>query len=58
MATTVGLPLAMATVAYLEGDLNITGLHIPTIPSIYQPILKKLADEGIVFYETTEGSHS
>lgn len=58
MATTVGLPLAMAAVAYLEGELNITGLHIPTIPEIYQPILKKLAEEGIEFYEATVGSHS
>ena len=58
MATTVGLPLAMAAEAYLEGDLNLTGLHIPTIPEIYQPILKKLADEGVVFYEATVGSHS
>ena len=58
MATTVGLPLAMATVAYLDGELNLTGLHLPTIPAIYQPILKKLAEEGIVFYEETVGSHS
>lgn len=58
MATTVGLPLAMAAVAYLDGDLNLTGLHIPTIPEIYQPILKKLAEEGIEFYEATVGSHS
>lgn len=58
MATTVGLPLAMATTAYLEGNLNITGLHIPTIPEIYQPILKQLEEEGIAFYEATVGSHS
>lgn len=58
MATTVGLPLAMATVAYLDGELNLTGLHLPTIPAIYQPILKKLAEEGIEFYEVAIGSHS
>ena len=58
MATTVGLPLAMATVAYLDGELNLTGLHLPTIPAIYQPILKKLAEEGIEFYEVAVGSHS
>ena len=58
MATTVGLPLAMATVAYLDGELNLTGLHLPTISAIYQPILKKLAEEGIEFYEVAVGSHS
>ena len=53
MATTVGLPLAMSVCAYLKGEFNLTGLHIPTHPSIYTPILKTLAAEGIVFEETT-----
>jgi saccharopine dehydrogenase-like NADP-dependent oxidoreductase len=52
MAKTVGLPLAMSVCAYLKGEINLTGLHIPTHPIIYQPILKKLAEEGIVFKET------
>ena len=38
MATTVGLPLAMGVSAYLKGEIKITGLHIPTHPSIYKPI--------------------
>jgi len=54
MATTVGLPLAMSVCAYLKGDFNLTGLHIPTHPSIYTPILKTLAEEGIVFEEITK----
>jgi saccharopine dehydrogenase (NADP+, L-glutamate forming) len=53
MATTVGLPLAMGVCAYLKGEINITGLHIPTHPSIYKPILKSLKEEGIVFEEIT-----
>ena len=51
MATTVGLPLAMAACAYLENEIQLTGLHIPTSPIIYQPILKRLATEGIQFEE-------
>ena len=51
MATTVGLPLAMAVCAFLKGELNITGLHIPIDPIIYQPILKALHHEGICFKE-------
>lgn len=52
MAKTVGLPLAMAVCAYLKGEINMTGLHIPIDARIYQPILKSLAQEGIIFHET------
>jgi saccharopine dehydrogenase (NADP+, L-glutamate forming) len=54
MAKTVGLPLAMGVCAYLKGEIKLTGLHIPTHPSIYQPILKTLAEEGIIFKETEQ----
>ncbi|MBP6000387.1 MAG: saccharopine dehydrogenase NADP-binding domain-containing protein [Sediminibacterium sp.] len=52
MAKTVGLPLAMGVCAYLKGEIKMTGLHIPMDARIYQPILKSLAQEGIVFQET------
>jgi saccharopine dehydrogenase (NADP+, L-glutamate forming) len=52
MATTVGLPLAMGVCAYLKGEIQMTGLHIPIDARIYQPILKSLAEEGIIFEET------
>ena len=52
MATTVGLPLAMGVCAYLKGAIQMTGLHIPIDARIYQPILKSLAEEGIIFEET------
>ena len=52
MATTVGLPLAMGVCAYLKGAIQMTGLQIPIDARIYQPILKSLAEEGIVFEET------
>ena len=52
MATTVGLPLAMSVCAYLKGEIQMTGLHIPIDARIYQPILRSLAEEGIVFEET------
>ena len=51
MAKTVGLPLAMGVCAYLKGEIALSGLHIPTHPSIYTPILKSLAVEGILFNE-------
>jgi len=52
MATTVGLPLAMGVCAYLKGEIQMTGLHIPIDARIYKPILKSLAEEGILFEET------
>jgi len=52
MATTVGLPLAMGVCAYLKGEIQMTGLHIPIDARIYRPILKCLAEEGIIFEET------
>jgi saccharopine dehydrogenase (NADP+, L-glutamate forming) len=51
MASTVGLPLAMGVCAYLKGEISTTGVHIPIHPSIYNPILKSLAEEGIEFTE-------
>ncbi|MGD8396170.1 MAG: saccharopine dehydrogenase C-terminal domain-containing protein [Candidatus Eiseniibacteriota bacterium] len=52
MAKTVGLPAALAAELVLEGRLHLTGCHIPTHPSIYEPILAGLARDGIEFGET------
>lgn len=51
MAKTVGLPLGIAAVLILEGKINETGLHIPILPSIYEPVLEELEKEGILFKE-------
>jgi saccharopine dehydrogenase (NADP+, L-glutamate forming) len=52
MAKTVGLPLGIAALLILEGKILDKGLHIPIKPSIYQPVLKELAKESILFTET------
>lgn len=51
MAKTVGLPLAMAVDLFLDGEIKVRGLHTPVIPEIYQPILRMLEKENIVFEE-------
>lgn len=51
MAKTVGLPLGIAATLLLENKIDLIGLHIPTIPAIYLPVLKELANEGIQFEE-------
>ncbi len=54
MAQTVGLPLGIAATLILKGKLNATGLHIPIIKEIYEPVLKELETEGINFTETVQ----
>ncbi len=51
MAKTVGLPLGIAATLLLENKIDLSGLHIPTIPAIYLPVLNELANEGIQFEE-------
>ena len=52
MAKTVGLPLGIAAKLILEGKMKqLTGLHIPILPEIYDPVLQQLAEEGIRFKE-------
>ena len=54
MAKTVGLPLGIAAKLILSGKISLTGLHIPTIREIYEPVLKELEQYGVKFTETTE----
>lgn len=51
MAKTVGLPLAIAAKMVLTGQIKLTGVHLPTIPEIYDPILHELKAYGICFNE-------
>ena len=51
MAKTVGLPLAIAAKHVLLGKINLTGLHIPVLPEIYEPIMEELKSFGISFKE-------
>lgn len=51
MAKTVGLPVAMATLAILNGKIKTPGVKIPIAKEVYQPILKELETFGISFNE-------
>jgi saccharopine dehydrogenase-like NADP-dependent oxidoreductase len=51
MAKTVGLPLAIAVDLFLDGEINLTGLHVPVMQELYEPILKELDLHGIRFRE-------
>ena len=54
MARTVGLPAAIGTRMILDGKINLTGVHIPVLPEIYEPVLKALEQKGIICAEKTE----
>jgi saccharopine dehydrogenase-like NADP-dependent oxidoreductase len=51
MAKTVGLPLGIAAKLILQNKIQLSGLHIPVIREIYEPVLKELELNGIKFYE-------
>jgi saccharopine dehydrogenase-like NADP-dependent oxidoreductase len=51
MAKTVGLPLGIAAKMVLTGQIQLTGVHIPTVKEIYDPVLTELKTMGIEFKE-------
>ena len=54
MAKTVGLPVAMAALQILNGNIALTGVLLPTHKQVYEPILKELEEYGVVFKETNQ----
>ena len=51
MAKTVGLPVAIATLAILNKKITTPGVQIPITKEVYQPILEELEAHGIIFKE-------
>ncbi|MDO5970664.1 saccharopine dehydrogenase C-terminal domain-containing protein [Flavivirga aquimarina] len=51
MAKTVGLPVAMATLAILNKKITTPGVQIPITKEVYEPILKELETFGVTFRE-------
>jgi len=51
MARTVSLPAAIGTAMILDGKIKVKGVHLPTLPEFYEPILKELETMDIVCKE-------
>ena len=51
MSRAVSLPAAIAARLILEGRIETTGVLMPTLREIYEPVLAELASEGIGFKE-------
>jgi saccharopine dehydrogenase-like NADP-dependent oxidoreductase len=54
MARTVSLPAAIAARLMLEGKIELTGVHIPVVPEIYEPVLDELGALGVECVERRE----
>ncbi len=51
MAKTVGLPVAIATLAILNKKITTPGVQMPITKEVYEPILEELKDFGVQFNE-------
>jgi len=51
MAKTVGLPVAIAALKILNGEIQKTGVQLPIAKEVYLPILAELEKYGVVFNE-------
>ena len=51
MAKTVGLPVAIAALKILNNEIKTPGVQIPINKEVYNPILKELEENGIIFTE-------
>jgi saccharopine dehydrogenase-like NADP-dependent oxidoreductase len=51
MAQTVGLPLAITVKNFLTGKFKLSGVQIPIKKEVYEPMLKELEEQHIVFTE-------
>ena len=51
MAKTVGLPVAIAALKILQGEIKTPGVQLPISKEVYEPILKELKEHGVHFSE-------
>lgn len=51
MSATVGLPVAITGKLILEGKLNMSGVQLPIMKEVYEPVLQELSSYGISFEE-------
>ena len=51
MAKTVGLPVGIAALKILKGEIKTPGVQLPITKEVYKPILRELENYGIIFKE-------
>ncbi len=51
MARLVGLPMGIFVKLVMNGKITTTGVNIPVMKDVYEPVLEELKDYGVVFEE-------
>lgn len=51
MSKLVGLPMGIFVKLVMEGKITSTGVNIPVMPEVYEPVLDELEQFGVVFSE-------
>ncbi|KAM0786112.1 hypothetical protein ACM66B_006922 [Microbotryomycetes sp. NB124-2] len=51
MATTVGVPIALGALLFLDGHISSRGLVSPSSPQVWRPLLEQLGQHGITLSE-------
>jgi saccharopine dehydrogenase-like NADP-dependent oxidoreductase len=54
MSKLVGLPLGIFVKLLLLGKISTTGVNIPTMPEVYEPVMAELEEYGVRFIEQEE----
>lgn len=54
MSRLVGLPLGIFVKLLMLGKVSTTGVSIPTMPEVYEPVMRELEDFGVKFVEQEE----
>jgi saccharopine dehydrogenase (NADP+, L-glutamate forming) len=54
MSRLVGLPLGIFVKLLMLGKISTTGVSIPTMPEVYEPVMQELEEYGVKFIEQEE----
>ena len=54
MARLVGLPMGIFVRLISEGKIRSTGVHIPTMREVYEPVLREMKEYGMSVTHVTE----
>lgn len=54
MSRLVGLPLGIFVKLLMLDKISTTGVNIPTMPEVYEPVMQELEDYGVKFIEQEE----
>lgn len=54
MSRLVGLPLGIFVKLLMLNKISTTGVTIPTMPEVYEPVMQELEEHGVQFIEHEE----